>query len=193
MDRKLVLIAIAAVALAGIGVGVLLANFEGGPLEGSIVPNTTVLPATMTVTPPPVVIWVDGSYSPYRSWNSDNGYVWYWDFHSVTTHDASNLPPGVVLQKVEWTITGTLEGGRTTLLVNHYMERYEGIPGYSAPRELPVTYTNDINDRGTQIGCHGTELCPSSAWMIRPPFRARCTITTTDGFTYTRSVELACT
>ncbi len=190
MNRTYLLFAIAAIATVGIGIGLVLPNLQGGPLTGSIAPNTTFLPATMTVTPPPVVITVDGSYSPYQSWNNDDGYVWYWDLHSVTTHDASNLPPGIVLQKVEWTITGTLEGGRTTTLVDHYMERSEGMPGYFPPRELQVTYTNDINDRGTQIGCHGTDLCPSSAWMIRPPFRARCTITTTDGFTYTRSVEL---
>lgn len=194
MNRTFLLIA-AAITIVGIGVGLLLPGLQGGPLAGSIVPMTTIPPITIKLTPtpvPPVVITVTGSYSPYRTWN-DNVHVndWYWNLHSVNTYDASHLPPGVVLQKVSWWITGTLQDGRTTTRVSQYSERWEGVPECGIPaKELPVTDSYTINDGYTWVGCYGNTLCPASEWTTGPPFTAGCTITTTDGNSYSQTFPL---
>ncbi|MEN6342990.1 MAG: hypothetical protein ABFC89_10600 [Methanospirillum sp.] len=195
MNRTLLLIAIAAIAIVGIGVGLLLPGLQGGLLTGSIVPMTTIPPMTNKLTPtpvPPVVITVAGSYSPYRKWNDNVGaYDWYWNLQSVNTYDATRLPAGVVVQKAAWTITGTLDDGRTTARVSQYSERWAGFPDYGIPpQELPVTDSYTINDGYTWIGCYGPDLCPSSEWVNRPPFTASCTVTATDGTSYTRSFSL---
>jgi hypothetical protein len=200
MNRTLFVAAIAAIAIIGIGVGLLLPGLQGGPLSGSIAPIvTTYHPLTMTKMPtptptpvPPVVITVTGSYSPYRTWNDNvKSYDWYWNLHSVNTYDATHLPAGVVLQKVEWWITGTLDDGRTTTCVHQYKVRSDGFPDYGfPPTELPLTGSNAVNDGYTWVGCYGPDLCPSSEWVTGPPFTASCTVTTTDGNTYTKSVPM---
>ncbi len=146
----------------------------------------------LTPTPvPPVIITVTGSYSPYRTWSSSLGsYDWNWNLHSTTNYDASHLPSGVVLQKVTWWITGMLADGRTTTCVSQEQVRWEGVPGYFPPQELPVTQTYAMNDGYTWVGCYGPDLCPASEFVTGPPFMAGCTITTTDGNSYTRSVRM---
>ncbi|NLX49157.1 MAG: hypothetical protein GXY82_04655 [Methanospirillum sp.] len=198
MNRKLMLISISTVAIVGIGVGILLPALQSESLTGSIVPITTMpsmmftLLPTPTPTPvPPVSIMVTGSYSPYRTWNNDiKAYDWYWNLHSVNTYDATHLPPGVVLQRVSWTITGTLGIGGTRTCVNRYIQRFEGLPELDlAPQELALTGSATIDD-GYSVGCYGPDLCPPDDWCAGPPFTATCTITTKDGMTYTRSAEL---
>jgi len=188
MNRTHLLIAIAAVTIVGIGVGLLLPGFQVGPLTGSIAPPTP------TISPPPAPphIMVTGSYSPSRVWNDDlKLYDWYWNLHSVTAYDASHLPPGVMLQKVSWSITGTLQDGRTTQRVSQYMERWEGLPAAGIPpSELPLTGSHTIDDGYTWVGCYGPDLCSPDEWVTGPPFTATCTITTTDGNSYARTVPL---
>jgi hypothetical protein len=146
--------------------------------------------ASPPYTPP--VITVTGSYSPYRVWNNDiKVYDWYWNLHSVNTYDASHLPPGVVLQRVTWWITGTLEDGRTTMRVNQYTERWDGWPEFGfPPQELALTNSYTINDGYSWAGCYSPELCPADTWVEGPPFTAGCTLTTTDGGSYTASTVL---
>lgn len=185
MNRKHLLIAIAAVALAGIGVGLLLPALEGGPLTGSIAPTDD---SQLIEMPPPPAITVTGTVTPYRSLNSNlNLYEWCWHLHSVITYDASHLPPGVGLQQVAWTIAGTLPDGRTHLCVSNFMLRSENW-------ELPVTDTITV-DEGFRDFCimYGgpqMELCPASRMYPGPPFTATCTLTTTTGSTYTQSAQL---
>ena len=196
MNRTQLLIALAAVAIVGIGIGLLLPGFQGGPLTGTIVPMTTMptmtLPPTPTPTPAPPFIFVVGSYSPSSTWNNDlKLYEWHWNLRSVTRYDASHLPPGVLLQKVSWSITGTLQDGRTRQCVDRYMERWAGLPEAGIPpSELPVTDTTTIDDGYTWVGCYGSELCPPSDWVTGPPFVASCTITTTDGNSYSKTFQL---
>ncbi|MEN6342652.1 MAG: hypothetical protein ABFC89_08850 [Methanospirillum sp.] len=154
------------------------------------VPYTARYYASPPYTPP--VITVSGSYSPYRTWNDDlKVYDWYWNLHSVYTYDASHLPPGVVLQTVSWWITGTLDDGRTTTRFDQYTQRFPGFPEYGLPpQELALTGTRTVNDGYTWVGCYGDNLCPASEWVTGPPFTAGCTITTTDGNSYTGSALL---
>ncbi|MEN6518868.1 MAG: hypothetical protein ABFC38_11950 [Methanospirillum sp.] len=199
MNRTFLLIAIAAVTIAGIGVGLLLPGLQGGPLTGSIVPITTLPPLTMTKMPtptpvPPVSITIMGTCSPYRFWDNTNKlYDWNWNLHSVTTYDATCLPPGVLLQRVDWTITGTRNGGGTRECVHQYSERWAGMPDYGIPpTELPVTDTYAIDDGYTWVGCpyYGPDICPPEDRSTGTPFTASCTITTTDGNSYTKTVPL---
>lgn len=198
MNRTLLVIAIVVIAIAGIGVGLLLPALQGGPLTGSIVPITTIPPLTMTKmptpTPAPVSITITGTCSPYRFWDNTNKfYDWNWNLHSVTTYDATHLPPGVLVQRVDWTITGTRKGGGTKECVHRYSERWEGMPDYGIPpSELPVTDTYTIDDGYTWVGCpyYGPDLCPPEDRSTGTPFTASCTVTTTDGKSYTKSVEL---
>lgn len=190
MNRTQLVVVIAAVAIVGIGIGLLLPGFQGGPLTGTIVPMTTL--PMITPTPAPPFISVIGSYSPNRVWKDNlKLYDWYWNLRVVTNYDASHLPPGVLLQKVSWTITGTLQDGRTKDVVSQYMERWAGLPEAGIPpSELPVKDTSTIDDGYTWVGCYGSELCPPRDWVTGPPFTASCTITTTDGNSYTRSFTL---
>jgi hypothetical protein len=189
MNRTLLAIAIAAVAIVGIGVGLLLPGVQSGPLTGAI--GGTDGSPTPTPKPSPPVITITGSYAPVKKWNNDlKLYEWNWNLHSVTTYDASHLASGVKLEKVSWTITGTLQDGRSSTRVSRFMQRSEGLPGYYPPTELAAIYTNTIDDTYTWIGCYGPDLCPSSEWIIVPPFTAECTITTTDGSTYPGTYQL---
>ena len=133
------------------------------------------------------VITVTGTYSPYRVF--DGWYYWYWNLHMVTTWDASNLPAGVELQRISWSIYGTTYG-RTDQLVYRYTERRPaefGFPAY----ELPVVSSDTINDGYTDIGCISPDLCPSDTWATGPLFTGSCTITTTDGNSYTTTTTLS--
>jgi len=138
------------------------------------------------------VITVTGSYSPYRVWNDDiKVYDWYWSLYSVTTYDASHLLPGVLLQRVSWSITGRLDDGRTTELVGQYMERFPGWPEFGIPpSELPLTDSHTINDGYAWLGCYSPTICPSNTWVEGPPFIASSTITTTDGNSFTTTIQL---
>lgn len=146
--------------------------------------------ASCPYTPP--VITVTGSYSPYRVWNNDiKVYDWYWNLHSVNTYDATHLPPGVVLQRVSWTITGTLDIGGTRTCLSQYTERFPGWPALGlAPQELALTDTTTINDGYAWLGCYSPDLCPADDWVTGPPFTASCTLTTTDGGSYSASAVL---
>ena len=151
---------------------------------------TTFHPVTITPAPR-VVVTVAGSFSPYRKWNDNvKAYDWYWNLHSVNTYEATHLPAGVGLQKVAWTIAGTLDDGRTTTRVSQSVERFPGWPEAGIPpQELALAGSYAVNDEFSWVGCYGPDLCPSSEWVIGPPFTASCTVTTTDGTTYTRSAE----
>lgn len=91
MNRTLLLVAIAAIAIVGIGVGLLLPALQGGPLTGSILPIST-FPTMMTMrtmptptpTPvPPVSITITGTYSPYRFVHEDlQLYDWHWNLQA---------------------------------------------------------------------------------------------------------------
>ncbi|MGD9937395.1 MAG: hypothetical protein AB7S61_07980 [Methanoregulaceae archaeon] len=198
MNRIQLLIALAAVAIVGIGISLLLPGFQGGPLTGSIVPMTTNPPITFfhTPTPKPIppFITVVGSYSPNRVWKDDlKLYDWYFNLNSVSTYDASHLPPGVLLQKVSWSITGTMQDGSTRQCVSQYMERWTGLPEAGIPpTELPLTDAHTITDGYTRVGCsyYGPDLCPPDDWNPGPPFTASCVITTTDGNSYSKSFTL---
>lgn len=192
MNRTSLLIAVAAIAIAGVGVGLLLPALESGPLAGSIAPQVTTIHPVTTAPAPRVAITVAGTYSPYRTWNDNvKAYDWYWNLHSANTYEATHLPAGVALQKVAWTITGTLEDGRTTTRVSRYSERFAGWPEAGLPpQELALAGSYAIDDGFSWAGCYGPDLCPASEWVTGPPFTASCTVTTTDGRTFTRSAEL---
>ena len=146
--------------------------------------------ASPPYTPP--VITVTGSYSPYRVWNNDiKVYDWYWNLHSVDSYDATHLPPGVVLQQVSWWITGTLDDGRTTSLFSQYTQRFPGWPEFGIPpQEIALTGSRAIDDGYAWLGCYSPDICPAQEWVEGPPFTAGCTLTTTDGGSYSTSVVL---
>lgn len=199
MNRNLILIAIAAVVIAGIGVGLLLPALNSGPLAGSIAPTTTEPPLvdiTVTFTPTPtpvqpVVITITGSYSPVKK---SNGY-WYWHLKSVTDYDATSLPVGVVLESVYWSITGLDEDGKETERVRDIAVP-EAVPmageGGSAPTSgwIPLAQTWTLDDANTDTGCTGANLCAQSQMWFKPPFNASCTIRASDGNSYTKTVML---
>jgi hypothetical protein len=127
---------------------------------------------------------VTGSYSPYSVF--DGWYYWYWNLHLVATWDASHLPPGVLLQRITWSITGS-NGDN---VVYQYTERRPAEP-WSPAHELPVVSSENVDDGYTFIGCIGPDLCPSDAWLVGPPFTGSLTITTTDGNSYTTTTTLS--
>ena len=139
-----------------------------------------------------VGIAIMGTCSPYREWDNEHKlYDWNWNLHCLATYDARGLPPGLLLQRVDWTITGARKSGGIEECVHRYMERWAGLPEAGIPpSELPVKDTFTIDDGYTWVGCYGSELCPPRDWVTGPPFTASCTITTTDGKSYTRSFTL---
>ena len=186
MNRTHLLLAIAAIAIVGIGVGLLLPNLQSGPITGSFLPMTPAGPWTMTRTPTPTptpvapAIEIAGLYSPYLkedSWGRD---VWHWKLYCMMAYDATCLPEGVRLQKVEWSMTGARYDGGTEVCYHRYTI------------DPPMTDSYTCLSDDTRVGCDscGPPLCPSAEWTVRPPFTASCTLTTTDGTTYTKSVEL---
>lgn len=190
MNRNLILIAIAAVAIVGIGVGLLLPALQGGPLAGSIVPNWTTKPVTLvrTTAPTPplpnVSITMLGTCSPYKRTIDQMGrYEWCWNLHSVAAYDATRLPPGVQVDTVHRTITAARYDGGTKLCSSSYIQSVGG---------LPATDSYTIDDLDTPVGCNvvNGDFCPSTEWIFGPPFIATCTVTTTDGTSYTESIEL---
>jgi hypothetical protein len=101
------------------------------------------------------------------------------------------MPPGVLLDKVSWGVTGTLQDGRTTSLVSQYTQRFPGYPPLGLPpQELALAGSHIVNDGYAWLGCYNTEICPATEWVEGPPFRAWCSITTTDGGAYSTTVEL---
>ena len=151
-------------------------------------------------TPP--VMTVSGSYSPYREWNSEWGwYDWYWNLNYHATYDASHLPPGVVLQRVSWSIIGMYDDWMTPwedniphTCLSQYSQRTDAWLGFPAI-ELPITNSYSINANWESIGCTtcalcGDEVCPEEEWDLGPPFTAIITITTTDGNSYTTTATM---
>jgi len=142
-------------------------------------------------TPP--VMSVEGSYSPYRVWNDNiKVYDWYWNLHYDATWDASDLPPGVLMQRIDWFIDGSLGAWGTYQAVHVYEVRFAGIPGFLPPQELPRVSTFSWNDGYSWLGCYAPDLdmCPADEWVQNPPFTARITLTTIDGNTYTTTAAM---
>ncbi len=134
---------------------------------------------------------VMGTYSPYRVWKDAQVYDWYMNLHMVVTWDASHLPPGVLLERVSWSITGSLGGNRTTTRVAGDKVRIPAHPEYGTPAyELPVISSETIDDGYTWLGYYGETLGPSDTWVVKPPFIGSLTIRTTDGNSYTKTVTL---
>jgi len=143
-------------------------------------------------TPP--VMTVAGSYSPYRVWNDNiKVYDWYWNLHYDATWDASHLPPGVVLQRIDWFIDGSLGTWGTYRAKHMYQVRFPGWPDLGLPpQELPVVSGNSMNDGYSWLGCYAPDLdmCPADEWVQNPPFTAGITLTTIDGNTYTTTAAM---
>lgn len=190
MKRSYLLIAIAAIAIAGIGIGLLLSPLQDGPLTGSVVPNWTTSPVTMvrtTIPPGPVPnvsITMGGTYSPYKRPVDQMGrYNWCWKLHSMAAYDATRLPAGVHVDTVHHAVTATRTSGGTILCDSSYL--LDTVP-------FPATYSHTIDDLDTDVGCNAEDddFCPSTEWIIGPPFVATCTVWTSDGVSYTESIEL---
>jgi len=131
------------------------------------------------------VMTATGTYSAYRVY--DGWYYWYWNLHMVATWDASHLPPGVLLQRITWSITGN---GGSSQLVYQSIQRIPAEFGFPAS-ELPVVSSETIDDGYTFTGCISPTLCPSDSWLVGPPFTGSLTITTTDGNSYTTTTTLS--
>ena len=141
-------------------------------------------------TPP--VMTVSGTYEPYRVGDGYfESYNWYWNLHYDSTWDASRLPPGVVLQRIDWYIDGSWWMGGTYQALHVYEVRSPGYPGLP-PQELPLVSTFSWDDGYSWIGCHEEDLglCPTNEWARSPPFTARIILTTTDGNTYTTTAAM---
>ncbi len=132
---------------------------------------------------------VTGTYSPYPVDETGGVYDWYLNLHMVVTWDASHLPPGVLLERISWSINGSKGDGTRPELVGQYISRYPGSPGIP-PHELPVVSGETIDDGYTWLGYYGETIGPSYTWKRQPPFIGSLTITTTDGISYIKSVTL---
>ena len=191
MNRNLILITIAAVAIVGIGIGLLLPNLQDGTLTGSIVPNWTTRPVTLmrTTAPTPalpnVSITLTGTYVPYKRPIDQLGhYNWVWRLYSVAEYDATRLPPGVYVDTVHHGVTGTrIRDGTIIPCDSTYL---------TSSQPLPATDSHTIDDQNDDVGCYveDDDFCPSSEWIIGPPFVATCTVWTSDGAVYTESIEV---
>lgn len=137
------------------------------------------------------VMTVTGTYSPYVKDRDAQLYDWNLNLHMVVSWDASHLPPGVLLQRISWSIIGSKGDGTTPELVGQYILRSPGFPDYGIPpSELPVVSGKTIDDGYTWLGYYGSTIGPSNTWVVKPPFIGSLTIRTTDGNSYTKTVTL---